>query len=49
MPAPLIPLVLGALFGSKKEGKEQFVAVKGRKRKDGSTGKASIRRKPKAK
>lgn len=52
MPLPLIPLALGILFGSaakKKEGKEQFVAVKGRKRNDGSIGKATIRRRPKGK
>jgi len=52
MPIPLITLALGALFGkatTKKAGKEQFVAVKGRKRKDGSVGKPGIRRKPKAK
>ena len=50
MPLPLIPLAIGALFGAgakKKEGKEQFQAVKGRKRKDGTTGKAYVRRKPK--
>ncbi len=42
MPIPLIPLALGALFGAtaNKKGKEQFQAVKGRKKKDGTTGKA---------
>ena len=43
MPLPLIPLAVGALMGragKKKEGKEQFVAVKGRTRKDGSVWKA---------
>jgi hypothetical protein len=48
MPLPLIPLALGALFGaSKKKDKEQFHAVKGRKKKDGTTGKAYIRKKAK--
>lgn len=52
MPIPLIPLAIGALFGSaakKKEGKERFQAVKGRKRKDGTTGKAYIRKRAKYK
>jgi hypothetical protein len=51
MPLPLIPLALGALLGkaaTRKKGKEQFQAVKGRRRKDGTTGKAYIRKKPKA-
>jgi hypothetical protein len=51
MPLPLIPLALGALMGkasTKKEGKEQYQAVKGKKHKDGTTGKAFIRRRPKA-
>lgn len=51
MPLPLIPIAIGALFGkaaTKKEGKEQFQAVKGRKRKDGTVGKAYLRRKPKS-
>jgi hypothetical protein len=51
MPLPLLPLAIGALFGNaskKKEGKEQFQAVKGRKKKDGSTGKAFIRKKAKS-
>jgi hypothetical protein len=42
---------VGALLGStvkKKAGKEQFQAVKGRKRKDGTTGKAYIRKKAKS-
>jgi hypothetical protein len=48
MPLPLIPLAIGALMGktaTKKEGKEQFQAVKGRKHKDGTTGKPHIRKK----
>jgi len=54
MPGPLIPLVLGILVGksakkSKAQEKEQFQAVKGRKRKDGTIGKAYVRTKPKAK
>lgn len=52
MPLPLVSLALGALLGSstkKKAGKEQFQAVKGRKKKDGTTGKAYIRKKAKAK
>ena len=50
MPFPLIPIAIGALFGNaakKKQGKEQFQAVKGRNKKDGSTGKAYIRKKAK--
>jgi hypothetical protein len=50
MPIPLIPLAIGALMGSaatEKKGKEQFQAVKGRKHKDGTTGKAFIRKKAK--
>ena len=54
VPGPLIPLVLGILAGksankTKAEEKEQFQAVKGRKRKDGTIGKAYVRTKPKAK
>jgi hypothetical protein len=51
MPLPLIPLAIGALFGkaaTKKQGKEQFQAVKGRKHKDGTIGKAYIRKKAKS-
>jgi hypothetical protein len=47
MPLPLVPIALGALFGSaasKKERKD-FQAVKGRTKKDGTTGKAYVRRK----
>ena len=47
MPLPLVPLVIGALFGgaASKKGKEDFQAVKGRKKKDGATGKAYVRKK----
>jgi hypothetical protein len=51
MPFPLISLAVGALFGSatkKSKGKEQFQAVKGRKKKDGTTGKAYLRKKAKS-
>lgn len=45
MPLPLLPLALGALFGAAtKKGKKDFQAVKGRKKKDGTTGKAYIRK-----
>jgi hypothetical protein len=49
MPIPIIAAAIGALFGNKtkKSKKEDFVAVKGRKRKDGSEGPITIRRKPK--
>jgi hypothetical protein len=49
MPIPLIPLAIAALFGSAatKKGKEDFQAVKGRKKKDGTTGKAHIRKRAK--
>jgi hypothetical protein len=45
MPLPLV-LALGALFGSAatKKGKKDFQAVKGRKKKDGTTSKAYIRK-----
>ena len=52
MPLPLIPLAIGALLGkaaTKKTGKKDLQAVKGRKKKDGTTGKAYIRTKPKKK
>jgi hypothetical protein len=47
MPIPLITLAIGALLGGaakKKQGKEQFQAVKGRKRRDGSAGKPYVSR-----
>jgi hypothetical protein len=44
-----IPAALGALVGrattKKKSDKSDFVAVSGRKRKDGTTGKPFIKRK----
>lgn len=52
MPLPLIPIAIGALFGratKKKQGKEQFQAVRGRKRNDGTTGKPYIRKKANSK
>ena len=51
MPIPPIPLAIGALLGGTavKKGKDQFQAVKGRKHKDGTTGKAFIRKKAKRK
>ena len=46
MPIPLIPIAIGALLGSAgNKKKEDFQAVKGRKRKDGTTGKAYVRKK----
>jgi hypothetical protein len=46
-----IPVAIGALLGSattkKKSDKKDFVAVKGRKRKDGTVGGPHIRRKKK--
>jgi hypothetical protein len=47
MPIPLLPLALGALFGgaASKKTKDDFQAVRGRKKKDGSTGKAYVRKK----
>jgi hypothetical protein len=49
MPLPLIPLSIGALLGgaATKKGKGDFQAVKGRRKKDGTTGKAYIRKKAK--
>ena len=49
MPIPLVPLAIAALFGSaaSKKGKKDFQAVKGRKKKDGTTGKAYIRKRAK--
>jgi hypothetical protein len=49
MPLPIIPLVLGALIGgaaAKSDAKSGLQAVKGRKKKDGTTGKPYIRKKP---
>jgi hypothetical protein len=49
MPIPLIPLAISALFGAaaNNKGKKDFQAVKGRKKKDGTIGKAYIRKKAK--
>jgi hypothetical protein len=49
MPIPLAPLAIAALFGAatSKKGKEDFQAVRGRKKKDGTTGKAHIRKRAK--
>jgi hypothetical protein len=48
MPLPLISLAIGALLGGAgSKGKKDFQAVKGRKKKDGTTGKAYIRKKAK--
>jgi hypothetical protein len=46
---PFLPLALGALLGAAatKKGKKDFQAVKGRKKKDGTTGKAYVRKKAK--
>lgn len=51
MPLPLLPLAIDAIFGSaaSKKDKKDFQAVKGRKKKDGSTGKAYVRKKAKRK
>jgi hypothetical protein len=52
MPIPLIPIAIGALLGSmgsEKKDKKDFQAVKGRKKKDGTTGKAYVRKKAKKK
>lgn len=47
MPLPLVALAVGALFGkSTNKSKSDFQAVKGRKKKDGTRGKAYIRKKP---
>jgi hypothetical protein len=51
MPVPIIPIVVGALLGkdSGKSDKNDFQAVKGRKKKDGTVGKPFIRKKAKSK
>jgi hypothetical protein len=50
MPLPLIPMAIAALLGgaATKKGKKDFQAVKGRKKKDGTTGKAYIRKRAKS-
>lgn len=46
MPLPLVALALGALAGKAgNKGKGDFEAVRGRKKKDGTTGKAYVRKK----
>ena len=50
MPRPIVPLALGALLGkAASKSKDDFQAVKGRKKKDGTTGKAYVRKKAKKK
>lgn len=50
MPIPLIPIAIGALVGGAgKKEKKDFQAVKGHKKKDGTTGKAYVRKKSKKK
>ena len=50
MPLPIVPIALGALLGSAgNKSKKDFQAVKGRKKKDGTTGKAYVRKKAKKK
>jgi hypothetical protein len=51
MPLPLVPLAIAALLGgaANKKDKKDFQAVKGRKKKDGTTGKAYVRKKAKKK
>jgi hypothetical protein len=46
MPIPIAALALGALLGkSGNKDKDDFQAVKGRKKKDGTTSKAYVRKK----
>jgi hypothetical protein len=52
MPLPIL-LAVGAFAAgkaaTKTDGKEQFVAVKGKRHKDGTVGKPFIKKKPKSK
>lgn len=48
MPIPLIPLIAGALLGKAVSKPEKRIAVSGRKKKDGTRGKAYTRRAPKS-
>jgi hypothetical protein len=50
MPVPIIAMAIGALLGkdTSKKDKNEFQAVKGRKKKDGTVGKAFIRKKAKS-
>ncbi len=48
MPLPLIPPIAGALVGKAASGKEEKkIPVNGRVRKDGTRGKATLRKAPK--
>jgi hypothetical protein len=47
MPFPLIPIIAGALAGKAASKPEKRVAVSGRKKKDGTRGKAFTRKAPK--
>jgi hypothetical protein len=48
MPIPVL-LAIGTLLGrASKEGKEDFQAINGRKKKDGTTGKAYLKKKSKS-
>jgi len=47
MSLPLIPLIAGALFGKATSKPEKRVAVSGRKKKDGTRGRAYTRKAPK--
>jgi len=49
MPIPIIAMGIAALLGgaATQKTKKDFQAVKGRKKKDGTTGKAFIRKKSK--
>jgi len=49
MPFPLIPLIAGALFGKAGSKPEKKIAVNGRVRKDGTKGKAHMRKAAKQK
>ena len=48
MPIPIVPFALGALLGKAgSKSKDDFQAVKGRKKRDGTRGKAYVRKKAK--
>jgi hypothetical protein len=47
MPIPLLPLLAGALFGKAASKQEKKIPVNGRLRKDGTRGKATLRKAPK--
>jgi hypothetical protein len=44
MPIPLLPLLAGALLGTAATKKKKRVAVNGRMKKDGTRGKAYLRK-----